>query len=277
MISRRQFVIEVMGAPIIGAIISLGADFARSRHKRRFLSIMGASSIMGYVKATLPKWEDQHGNVGVAISPGGSYAGLKGIASGHVDLALSDIEPPPGYVAVPLHRFPLGRIAVLIVMHPGIGVKDLTWGQTQALFAGDITNWKEVGGHSLPVIVVSRSMSSGARQVICERLMRGREFSSHAIIQLSNGAVAKTVRENPGAIGYVEAVMPLSQIFVTSLSQYHYDPVNPASWPLYAEPSIYIREMAQPLVRDLAEYLAHGSEKSRFGIYSGSRQGRRRG
>ncbi len=272
MISRRQFVIGVLGVPLFGAMISLGQAL-RLEDRPRLLSIMGASSLMGYVKASLPQWERQHDFVRVALSPGGSYAGLKAVASGHIDLALSDIEPPPGYIAVPLRRFRLGRIAIVIVAYPGVGVKGLQRDQVRALFAGTIANWREVGGQNLSVIPVSRPLSSGARQVLSSRLMKGTEFSSQAIIQLSNGAVAKTVRGSPGAVGYVEAVMPLSQILVMDLGQYHYCPANPHSWPLYAEPSIYVREDAQPLAYNLAEYLSHGSQKSRFGIYSGPGEG----
>jgi phosphate transport system substrate-binding protein len=273
MISRRQFVIGLMTAPLFWWIALLDTAPSRKGRTRRRLSVMGATSLMGYVKAALPGWEQQHAGVRVAVSPGGSYAGLKGLSTGQVDLALSDIDPPPGFVVVPVHRFPLGRIAILIIVNCEAGVKSLSWHQVRALFEGTITNWRDVGGKELPVVVVSRSLSSGARQVIQDGLLKRAELSSHAIIQLSNGAVAKTVRETPGAVGYVEAVMPLSGVLVVDLGAHHYHPANPVSWPLYAEPSIYVRRDAEPLAPNLAEYLARGSERFRFGIYSVAREG----
>ncbi|WP_081700458.1 substrate-binding domain-containing protein [Sulfobacillus thermosulfidooxidans] len=274
MISRRQFVIGMLSAPFLYGTVRL-THLLHAPRPVLHLTIMGASSCMGYVKAVLPKWEQGHNSVHVAISGGGSYAGLKALAHGQVELAIADVIPPPGYIVVPLRRYPLGRIPIVIAAHPGVGITRVSWRQARQLFQGIIRNWRQIGGPDIPVLVVSRPLSSGARDVVQTRLLGESEFSPHAIIQLSNGAVAKTVRETPGAIGYVEAVMPLGNLHIMCLGHHCYQRNDPEQWVLFAEPAIFIREDAEALVVDLAEYLAQDPRRPAFGIYPEPAQGGR--
>ncbi|WP_053961092.1 substrate-binding domain-containing protein [Sulfobacillus thermosulfidooxidans] len=272
MISRRQFVMGILSGPLLYGALRV-IHLLRTQDPILRLTIMGASSCMGYVKAVLPNWERGHSRVHVAISGGGSYAGLKAIANGQVEMAIADVIPPPGYIVVPLRRYSLGRIPIVIVAHSGVGIKRLSWQQARQVFQGLIQNWRQIGGQDVPIVVVSRPLSSGAREVVQTRLLAGSEFSPHAIIQLSNGAVAKTVRETPGAIGYVEAVMPLDNLHIMCLGNHCYQRNDPGQWVLFAEPAIFIREDAEPLVVDLAEYLAHDPSRPAFGIYPEPTQG----
>ncbi|MCX7681896.1 MAG: phosphate ABC transporter substrate-binding protein, partial [Anaerolineae bacterium] len=73
------------------------------------------------------------------------------------------------------------------------------------IFAGVITNWKEVGGADRPIVVVSREEGSGTRAAFQEMVMGGEEppIVYTAILQPSSGAVRTTVASTPDSIGYV--------------------------------------------------------------------------
>lgn len=272
--SRRQLIMGLIWGPLLASGRSFGDLFNRRPLVVPRMTIMGASSCLGYVKAVLPQWERQYGPVHVAVSGGGSYAGLRALATGQVDIALADVMPPPGYIEVPVRRYVLGRLPIVIVAHQGVGVKQIACDQTRQLFHGTITNWRDVGGNNLPVVVVSRPLSSGAREVVQTRLMGRSQFSAHSIIQLSNGAVIKTVADTPGAIGYVEAVMPLWRVQIMAVGNRAKPPEKASNRKLYAEPAVYIRRETRALVISLAEYLANDPRRPRFGIYPlGSEEG----
>ncbi|POB11107.1 substrate-binding domain-containing protein [Sulfobacillus sp. hq2] len=270
MISRRQFLIA-MGAASMAA---LGGRFsAMAQRRQRYVSIMGATSCIPFVKAYLPQWEHDHPGMTVAVTGGGSYAGLRALGLGQADIAMADLAPPPGFLVVPVQRYPLGRLPIVLVAGPQVGIRGLSWNQARAVFAGDIVNWRELGGANLPVIAVSRPESSGARDVMQHRILGARPFSPHCIIQLSNGAVMRTVVETPGAIGYVEATAPLREITVLTLQGTVFDPTRWQQWPLYAEPALYLRAQAPKEVKDLAAFLQSRPGRRQFGFYAASEQG----
>ena len=75
--------------------------------------------------------------------------------------------------------------------------------QIRDIYAGRITNWKEVGGADARITVVSRDSSSGTFETWESLVMKGERVQQRALLQASNGAVLQTVAKNPNAIGYV--------------------------------------------------------------------------
>ena len=93
--------------------------------------------------------------------------------------------------------------AIAIVVHPSNKISELTLEQVKEIFAGKITNWKEVGGEDKPIVVVIREEGSGTRETFEKKVMKGEECTEHAIQKPSNGAVKATVATNENAIGYI--------------------------------------------------------------------------
>ena len=75
------------------------------------------------------------------------------------------------------------------------------------IFAGEITNFSEVGGPDEEIIVVSREEGSGTRAAFEELVMESGDeealISENAILQQSNGQVRTTVSTTPNTIGYL--------------------------------------------------------------------------
>jgi phosphate transport system substrate-binding protein len=89
------------------------------------------------------------------------------------------------------------------VVHPRNPVKDLTIEQLSLIYQGKITNWKEVGGKDLTIIVVSRDTSSGTYESWEKKVLSGAKVTPKAQLQASNGAVVQAVSKNKYAIGYI--------------------------------------------------------------------------
>ncbi len=98
------------------------------------------------------------------------------------------------------------RIAVdgvALVVNPEVELPTLSLAQAKDIFAGKITNFKEVGGPDAPIVVVTREEGSGTRDFFQEKVMGKDKITEKALVQQSNGQVRTTVASTPNSIGYV--------------------------------------------------------------------------
>jgi phosphate transport system substrate-binding protein len=82
-------------------------------------------------------------------------------------------------------------------------VNNLTVDQLSQIFQGKITNWKEVGGEDLQIVVISRDTSSGTYEAWSELVMKKARVSPRAQLQASSGAIVQAISKNRYAIGYI--------------------------------------------------------------------------
>jgi phosphate transport system substrate-binding protein len=93
--------------------------------------------------------------------------------------------------------------ALAVIVHPSNPVSQLTREQLEGIFTGKITNWKQVGGEDLKIIVYSRETSSGTYEFFREHVLNKKNFVSSALLMPATGAIIQSVGQTKGAIGYV--------------------------------------------------------------------------
>lgn len=97
---------------------------------------------------------------------------------------------------------PVALDGILLVVHPSNPISDLSLAQAQALFAGTLTEWDELGG-SGPVALVSRDDAAGVRALFEQMVLRDQRLSINAEIRPNYASIVTLVSGNPQAIGYV--------------------------------------------------------------------------
>jgi phosphate transport system substrate-binding protein len=98
-----------------------------------------------------------------------------------------------------------------------------------------ITNWSEVGGPAMPIIVVSREEGSGTRGAFEELVLGDALMAESAILQPSNGAVRTTCSTTPGAVAYLSFGYLDSSVKTIAVDGTHPTPENVAAgtYPVY--------------------------------------------
>jgi phosphate transport system substrate-binding protein len=145
-------------------------------------------------------------DVTITVSGGGSSTGVASAADGTVDIGAASRELKDSEKGLGLSEFVLARDGIAIVAHPSQTVSDLTREQVKLIFAGEITNWSEVGGSDADINVVAREEGSGTRGAFEELVMeQGEEalITENAILQNSNGALRTTVAGDENSIGFL--------------------------------------------------------------------------
>lgn len=82
------------------------------------------------------------------------------------------------------------------------GVTSLTMKQLRGIFSGRYSNWKQLGGRNLDIVLINRAQGSGTRAAF-EGAVMGGEKMARAQEQESNGTVSKMVANTPGAVSYL--------------------------------------------------------------------------
>jgi len=140
-------------------------------------------------------------DINIIIQGGGSSTGVKSCNDGTVDIGAASRELKSTEPNLVKHT--LARDGIAIGVHKDVPVSDLTMEQVRDIFSGVSTNWNEVGGDDIAIIVVAREEGSGTRAAFEEMVMDEELITDTAILQPSNGAVKTTVSNTPNSIGFL--------------------------------------------------------------------------
>jgi phosphate transport system substrate-binding protein len=163
------------------------------------ISIAGSTALLPLALDAATVYQQQNKDVKISVAGGGSGTGISQVAGKAIDIGDSDILAPAHPELID------NKVAVIgfaVVTNPSAGVKNLTKKQLQDIFAGNVTNWKEVGGADQKVVVINRPRSSGTRAVFIKTIMAGAAVSESGLTEDATGTVVKVVKETPGALSY---------------------------------------------------------------------------
>ncbi|HXZ03877.1 MAG TPA: substrate-binding domain-containing protein, partial [Ktedonobacteraceae bacterium] len=167
------------------------------------ITASGSTALAPLVKAVAQSYESKCSGATITVNLGGSKTGLQQVQSGAVDIGNSDVPADPATQSDLVDH----QVAVVIfamIVNKDTKVTNLTTQQIQGIFSGTTTNWDQVGGPNLPIIVVSRPASSGTRATFQKFILGGPEkvTGPESLTTDSTGTVITNVSQNAGAIGY---------------------------------------------------------------------------
>jgi len=167
------------------------------------VSISGSTSVGPLAEKLAAKYTEED-NTNIEINQIGSSAGITNAISGVSEIGMSSRDLKEEERANGLNEVVIAYDGIVVVTHPSNKVKDLTMEQIKQIFTGEVTNWNELGGDDLEIVVVSREDGSGSRDAFQEIV----EYSSgelirNSIIASGNGNIKTTVANNKHAVGFI--------------------------------------------------------------------------
>lgn len=222
------------------------------------ITAVGSSALQPLVEAAAEQYQSDNLGVFINVQGGGSGTGLSQIQQGAVQIGNSDLfaEEKSGIQAKKLVDHRVAVVGITPIVNKKVGVKNLTVTQLRQLFTGEITNWKQVGGKNLPVVVVNRAQGSGTRATFERWVMNGRQPMA-AQEQDSTGMVRSIVASTPGAVSYVAFSYVDDTVIAPSL-----DGVTPTDkhvttndWPIWSYEHMYTKGKATGLTKKFLAYI----------------------
>ncbi|MFV8782328.1 phosphate ABC transporter substrate-binding protein [Microbulbifer sp. SA54] len=143
----------------------------------------------------------------------GSSTGFQALDAGTADIAMASRKIKDSELAA-LRRFGdlsgaqaehvIGLDALVVAVHKDNPVSQLSLAQLAQIYRGEIRNWRELGGHDLPIRPLHRDSQSGTRATFDGEVFGADLPARGPATEVSGNAETRQhVLQDPAAIGYL--------------------------------------------------------------------------
>ena len=172
------------------------------------ITASGSTALQPLVDAAANAYQAACSGATIQVQGGGSGTGLTQVLQGAVQVGNSDVTAEsklqPADAATLVDHQVAVQGWVMVVNQNVTGVTNLTTDQATKIWTGVITNWKDVGGPDLKIVLVLRPASSGTRSTFKKIVLGGAaEAAGQGLTEDSNGAVTTAVGGTPGATSVI--------------------------------------------------------------------------
>jgi phosphate transport system substrate-binding protein len=172
------------------------------------ITAAGSTALQPLVDAAAKEYVKACSGAAVTVNGGGSGTGLSQVSAGSIQIGNSDVLAG-SKLATPdadqLVDHVVAKQGWIVVTNPDVTVKNLTTQQNIDIWTGKTTNWKEVGGPDLDIILIFRPASSGTRSTFKKIVLGGATEANggQTLTQDSNGAVTTAIENTRGAVSVI--------------------------------------------------------------------------
>ncbi|WP_229359743.1 phosphate ABC transporter substrate-binding protein [Ferrimonas aestuarii] len=195
----------VLSQCLLGLVLSSSAmatELSDFKQMSGTLNIAGGTAHIPVMKKAAQAIMTTNPEIRITIAGGGSGVGAKQVGKGLVEIGNTGRPLKPKEAAQGLNSYPFAIDGVAVIVHPDNSVANLTQAQVIDIYAGKISNWKQVGGADAAIHIYTRDEASGTRSVFVKKLLNKGSVVNSANVVASNGAMKSAVSRDKGAIGY---------------------------------------------------------------------------
>ena len=202
------------------------------------------------------------------VSGGGSGTGVAALINGTADLAnasrpIKDKERKQltKRRGVDASEFRVALDSLAVYVPAANGIEALTIPQLKKIFRGQTTNWKDVGGEDMRIVLYSRENNSGTYAYFKEHVLDNEDFAATAQTLPGTAAVIHAVSKDKGAIGY-GGIAYAEGVRTVKVAAEGSDPVEPTmenatsgKYPLSRFLNIYSAGEASGLAKEYLDFV----------------------
>ncbi len=268
---RRRYV-SVVGFILVAALLLAGCTTQpenAGNTESKSIVIKGSDTEVNMVQALAEEFRNQHPDITISVSGGGSGSGIAALINGEIDIANSSREISQEELDqakannIEIGTFIDARDGITVIVHQNNPIEKLTLDQIGKIYRGEITNWKEVGGKDMPITLYGRQSNSGTFTFFRDVAVKG-DYASSMRSMNGNSDIINAVAQDETAIGYVgvgyfkQAQNQVKQVLVSTDGNNYYSSTDlqaidqklyPLARPLYQ----YVK---MPLTQAVKDFLA---------------------
>lgn len=179
-------------------------DLASFKGQSGTLKIAGGTAHIPVMKKAAQIVMSEYPDIRISIAGGGSGVGIKQVGESMIDLGNAGRKATDKEIStygLTMYKWAIDGVG--IVVNPKNGVQSLSTKDLSAIYAGTLTNWKELGGVDRAINIYTRDQASGTRAVFWKKALKKGDIVKTANVVVSNGAMKTAIANDPYGIGYV--------------------------------------------------------------------------
>lgn len=171
--------------------------------------IKGSDTVLPVSQETAESYMNKNPKAKITVTGGGTGVGISALIDGSCDIAMAsrsikfNEKMKLKKKKQNITEVAIAYDALAVIVNPTNPVNKLTREQLENIFRGKITNWKQVGGKDMKIVVYSRETSSGTYEFFKESVLKNKNYMSSILSMPATGAIIQSVSQTKGAIGYV--------------------------------------------------------------------------
>ncbi len=193
--------------PALTAALALAGCGGRNRSDT--VTLKGSDTMVILGQRWAEAYMASHEGAVIQVTGGGSGTGIAALINGTTDICEASREMKQAerdqmqekYGRPPV-EITMAKDGLSVYLNDANPVKALTLAQLSAIYTGQTTNWKQVGGNDAPITLYGRENSSGTYEYFKERVMEGADYASAVQTLPGTAAVVNAVARDPNGIGY---------------------------------------------------------------------------
>ena len=235
------------------------------------VTVKGSDTLVILAQRWAENYMKKNAGKKVQVTGGGSGTGIAALINGTTDIANASRSIKADESAKVRDRFNVlpvetvvARDGVAMYVNEANPVTQLTVDQLRAIYTGDVTNWKQVGGNDAPIVLYSRENSSGTYVFVKEEVLKGDDYAASAQTLPGTAAVVNAVSKEKNGIGYGGAAYAkgIKELKVVGKDGQGYLPsaenVKAGKYPLSRPLYMYTRGKPGGEAKDFIDYCLSG-------------------
>lgn len=203
---KKLIMIAMVSALSIATVFAQGtSEAATASTSMKNYTFGGSSTIAPIINGAIPVFEAGNPGAKISYETLGSSVGIKQLQEGTLSLAGSSRELKASEIEAGLIPTTIALDGLSVAVNSSVSISNLTMEQLAAIFAGEIINWKDVGGKDAKIELIVRDETSGTYGSFKEIVLDSRKKapSVNAIVARENGELAAKIASTPNSIGYI--------------------------------------------------------------------------
>jgi len=258
---------------ILPLLMAVGCG--RPQTESKVVKVTGASTVYPIVSMAAEPLKRLY-RIRVEAQAGGSTRGFENTLSGQNDLGAM-ARDLTSEEAAQVNVFPIAYDGVGIAVHEDNTLKAITTAQLQAIYRGQVTNWRDMGCDDAEIVVINKAEGHATLETFLKHTGLDRSELKVDVIAGDNAQVIRTLANTPNAIGYVsvseviqaaENGMPVRLITLDGVAPNLSNIAN-RSYPIFRTLYLVSKNQPKPAAQLLIDFLRseEGKQIIRQGRY----------
>jgi phosphate transport system substrate-binding protein len=191
------------------ALVGAAAILCIAATTKQTITVKGSDTMVILAQRWAEEYMAKNPNVSIQVTGGGSGTGISALINGTTDICNASRPMKSSERDKLKQRFAsLGveiksaKDGISLYVNESNPVQELTLDQIKAIYTGNITNWKQVGGPDSKIIVYGRENSSGTYVYFRDVILSGQDYVGTMQTMPGTAAVVNAIARDANGIGY---------------------------------------------------------------------------